>query len=652
MLKIGALNAQSLKNKTISLQEYIQDKELDILAVTESWLDPDKHTSVINEVLPPGFDIKAQPRPGNKTGGGIAIIYRDNTGISVTPLERQPYNSFERLDCQIKNNKQNFILSTIYRPPPSIKNRLKNGEFFREWQYECEQLAISPNKFIIVGDFNFHLDNTTNKDTQRFTSILNSLGLVQHVNQPTHKAGHTLDAVITREVNDLLVGQMEVENPNLLDNIKNKPAGDHFATIFNVKFEKPPATKSKIQYRKLRAIDVEAFKQDISANITDPPKDTSCEKLLEIYNSLLSDLLNKHAPMKTKLVTQRPNTPWYNDTIHNTKKEKRRLERRWKKSQSHLDFKKYREHCRKMNILIQQTKHEHYSKKILDHAGDTKALFKVTKTLLGNNKDVQLPDHECQEELANRFNEYFTSKVQNIRNEITKNGAPTSGHTNQLPKTEHPINFLSNFKNITEEEVSKLILKSPSKSCELDPIPTWLLKKCIDPLTPLITRIINASINEATVPHSFKVAHIRPLLKKKSLNKQVLKNYRPVSNLPFISKILEKVIAEQFEQHVAQNNLAVTEQSAYRKDHSTETALLKVQSDILEIIDQGKTAGLILLDLSAAFDTIDQDMLIKRLTDSYHINGAALEWYKSYLIGREQSAVIGNAVSKAESVLY
>lgn len=128
----------------------------------------------------------------------------------------------------------------------------------------------------------------------------------------------------------------------------------------------------------------------------------------------------------------------------------------------------------------------------------------------------------------------------------------------------------------SEQEISKLISKSANKSCELDPIPTWLVKECSVELVPIITKIVNASLNTGKVPTSYKSARIRPLLKKETLDPDTIKNYRPVSNLPYVSKILEKVVNSRLEQHMDSNNLHEPNQSAYRKWHSTKTALIKV----------------------------------------------------------------------------
>ena len=119
----------------------------------------------------------------------------------------------------------------------------------------------------------------------------------------------------------------------------------------------------------------------------------------------------------------------------------------------------------------------------------------------------------------------------------------------------------------------------------------------------------------STFPQNFKEAHVRPLLKKTSLPKNELKNYRPVSNLSFISKILEKKVANGLQAHIKNNHLCNPLQSAYRKHHSTESALLKVHNDIIISMDKGEVTALTLLDFSAAFDTIDHATLTDRLSD-------------------------------------
>ena len=182
-------------------------------------------------------------------------------------------------------------------------------------------------------------------------------------------------------------------------------------------------------------------------------------------------------------------------------------------------------------------------------------------------------------------------------------------------------------------------------SSSLDPFPSCLLKKCIDAILPSITRIVNQSLTSGRMPSSLKSARVTPLLKKASLDKNELKNYRPISNLKFVFKTIERVGFAQINEYLQQNDLVAEKQSAYRKFHSTETALLRVYNDLLQAVDHHQDAVLILLDFSAAFDTIDHQMLLQRLRHRYGISGTAYDWFSSYLRGRVHTIDINGVQS-------
>ena len=205
---------------------------------------------------------------------------------------------------------------------------------------------------------------------------------------------------------------------------------------------------------------------------------------------------------------------------------------------------------------------------------------------------------------------------------------------------------------VRPDDLKKIIMHAPTKSCELDPIPTFLLKPCLDSLLPIITAITNQSLMNSEVPNQFKQATVRPLLKKTGLDQEIFKNYRPVSNLPFLSKVLEKVVAKQLEDHLNTNSLHDDLQSAYRARHSTETALLRVHQDIAAALDNNSCVVLIMLDLSAAFDVIDHPILLKRLEHSFGISGSVSLWFHSYLSNRSQRVAVRSAVSDVTSLHF
>jgi hypothetical protein len=208
------------------------------------------------------------------------------------------------------------------------------------------------------------------------------------------------------------------------------------------------------------------------------------------------------------------------------------------------------------------------------------------------------------------------------------------------------------FRAVTEKEVYDIIMDSPTKSCILDPIPTSLLKQCLAELLPVITAIINISLEHGVFPDQFKHAVVSPLIKKEGLDPNELKNYRPVSNLSFVSKILEKVVLQQLLMHLSDNKLQETHQSAYRKGHSVETAVLSVFQDLLSKMDQSLLSFTAFLDLSAAFDTLDHSILIQRLHTTFGIRGTVLKWLKSYVENRTQCVVIDGKLSKQNSLMY
>ena len=202
----------------------------------------------------------------------------------------------------------------------------------------------------------------------------------------------------------------------------------------------------------------------------------------------------------------------------------------------------------------------------------------------------------------------------------------------------------------TEDEVKLLVAKSPSKSCSLDPVPTWMLKAHLDCILPSITNIVNESMSTGIVPTKMKAAFVTPLLKKPSLDKNVMANFRPVSNLSFISKLTERVVLKRLTDHIMRNNLHEQFQSAYKPNHSTETALIRVQNDILMSLDNKRGVVLIMLDLSAAFDTVDHSLLLGRMR-SAGVIGIAHQWFASYLASRTQSVCLGRTKSLPSELL-
>ena len=227
--------------------------------------------------------------------------------------------------------------------------------------------------------------------------------------------------------------------------------------------------------------------------------------------------------------------------------------------------------------------------------------------LLGRRDNPALPTFNCLPDLCKSFLTFFNNKIAVLCSKL-----PTpSLNPFSLPK-EEPL-LMSAFSPATSEEIKGIIIASSNSSCILDSIPTTLLKSCIDVLVDPIRDLINLSLIEGVFPDSLKHALLRPILKKSNLPPDDMSNYRPVSNLTAISKFLERIVYNRLIAHIESFQTYSPFQSAYRRFHSTETALLRIQNDILCAIDKQKITALVLLDLSAAFDTIPHNILIHRL---------------------------------------
>ena len=211
--------------------------------------------------------------------------------------------------------------------------------------------------------------------------------------------------------------------------------------------------------------------------------------------------------------------------------------------------------------------------------------------------------------LADEFNQFFKDKVQKIMDNL----APTEDNLTDQHYLESDYNTDKRFREfipVNSDRIAKIIRTAPPKLCELDPVPSKILKQVCEDISPLKATIINTLLTSGVFSSNLKNALLRPHLKKATLEVTVLKNFRPVSNLSYLSKLIERVVCKQLTDFAAQSGNLEDYQSAYRQGHSTETALLKVKDDILAAIDNQEVMCLVLLDLSAAFYTTLHSLLL------------------------------------------
>ena len=205
---------------------------------------------------------------------------------------------------------------------------------------------------------------------------------------------------------------------------------------------------------------------------------------------------------------------------------------------------------------------------------------------------------------------------------------------------------MTQFHPIHHQILEDIIQHLKSSSCCLDILPTGFFKTVSNCMAQDLLQIVNTTLLSGVFPQALKTGVIKPLLKKNNLDKSLMSNYRPISNLPFLSKIIEKAVFQQLSNFVALNNCFHVFQSGFRPHHSTETALVKVFNDIHLNTDSGRITVLVLLDLSAAFDTVDHNILLDRLENWLGLSGSVLNWFESYVKGRDYFVSVGNYTSE------
>ncbi|XP_072039600.1 uncharacterized protein [Amphiura filiformis] len=361
-------------------------------------------------------------------------------------------------------------------------------------------------------------------DTKSMLAILESLSFEQLVDEPTHVKGHTLDLVIVKE-NDHVVKPYDIHPVHV---------SDHFLILCDIDFKKQSIVRATNVYkaRNFRNIDPVAFEEDLvfKLNTTDDSMDEAHVDLVQFYNKTCSQVLETHAPAKEKPCTVRIKPEWFNQTVQDARRLRRRSERRWRKTRTEVDRQAYIDSQRKLQQPLAKRKH------------------------------------------------LFIMKGYSI--------------------------------------------------------------------------IVNNSLLSGCFPAELRRATITPVLKKVSLDKQQLSNYRPVSNLAFVGKLIEKVVSVQLTEYVECNKLAEPLQSAYRAAHSTETALLAVHNTILRAIDDNRAVFVVLLDLTAAFDTVDHRILLQQLSQEFGIIGDAHRVFQSYLENRSSQVFVMGCYSDRVHLPY
>ena len=605
--------------------EHLIDSNPSIAFLQETWLKT-KRSNVTSLVKDYNYVLLHNIRKdrAKEDGGGVGILLKKD--IKYKRINHNQFTSFEHIIVKVMlGNSKSILVISIYRVL-----FVPISEFLKEIVTLLEYLTAMKDEIVLAGDVNVHVESDE-LYANKFKEILQDFNIIQHVTFPTHIQGHTLDIVATYDDTSIFN----------VDRNENDISHHHLIT-FNLGVVPAKKTEKQITYRDIKGIDMEKFMNEVKERVM--ITDSSFGDNMRRYNDTLKKMVEAEAPLKTINIKTMKSSSWFDGEYKKLRQERRKAEKKFKKTKSPEDKDKFVSLRKQTTKLAHDKKCKHYSDKL---KGGNRALFSNIKTLLDEEKEEVLPEASSDKELADRFLKYFSEKIEKIKSTFPKETAET-------PKMPSPAGKLTEFELATEDEIREIVQEYGIKCSPDDPIPAPLLKKAdLEIFLPIWTKLVNLSLGEGSM-ECLQNGILIPLIKALDdvIDKENNKNYRPVTNLEFVGKLIERVVKKRLSSQMKDEQLESDFEHGYKDGHSPETLLLKAVNDLLTSCDNGLPSVVMLLDLSAAFDTVDQDKLLSILKEEIGIEGTALKWFTSFIKGRTQKVKIRDTYSEVGDLIY
>ena len=408
---------------------------------------------------------------------------------------------------------------------------------------------------------------------------------------------------------------------------------DHSAVECNIQVDVPRTTRQAPRHmRRIHKIDSTAFRHDIcEANLHDFSDFNDVNIMWREWHAKFMHVKDKHAPLCNSKPPRQSTPRWVDAELHRLMQRKRRIHKRWRQDKTngnlYTEFKRARSIARNAS---RQKKNAYFSTQCKENAGNPRKSWEILNAVTGRSRCRQDPCCDVHE-ISNTFYSIVTDT-----NRPDHLGVPCGPNG--------PVS-LTEFSPVIPSDVQRLLQQVDArKATGSDGIPGSLLRQCSDLLAYSLAVLLCTSLRTGTVPLAFKLATVVPLYK--TGDPSVPTNYRPVSLLPVVSKLLERVVQRQLVRHLDLSNALPDSQFAFRKKCSTEDALCVLTDSLQKAKDSGLVTGLCLLDMSKAFDKVRHGILIQDLFD-VGISGVALKWFANYLTDRRQQVTVASATSRA-----
>ena len=635
-------NIRSFNRNGNSFQAMLEslNKKFDCIVLSETW-NNENNIDLCNIETYQSFHLYRPNDHVYSISGGVSIFCSSTLNATKNiPLSICNPNIET---CVVDINRGNICLTVIgvYRPPQGCKK-----EFIGELSRIITTLdSNSKNRIVnILGDLNLNINDPNDDNVLDLSSMLYSKGFLSLINKPTRfpvgnstGSPSTLDHIWTNGHNFLSAGIIEFDTTDHLPTFCNllMPANDQTDKI---KIETRPFSEEKMQNL---INDIQLINWDYILDYNDP------ENCIIAFINKLNSLYCKHFPLKTKFISlKRLKNNWITSDVKHLIN---------KKSEN---FKKLRrgditreENNRQKNVLnskIKKAKNDYYKNAFELHKKNMKKSWGLLKNLMGTKKsksnisclmknNVELTNTR---QIVEHFANFFSTVGSNLDQILRHTNLSPLAHINRNSHTFHLF-------PVTPEECIQIISQLKLTSTDKNHIPVKIFKSVSSYIVLPMVNIINASFFHGIFPKSMKLGQITPIYKKDDAKS--CKNYRPISKLPFISKIIERCLSNRLVSFFNKFSLFSKHQYGFLKKRSTKDAIFDFLENIYDALDSKLHNISILIDLKSAFDTVNHDILLKKL-DIYGIRGHALGLMKSYLMDREFSVGINNVISSKKTV--
>ena len=635
------LNIRSAPKNLHSLKIMLENLKhnFSCIGLSETWLK-DSNVDVYHL---DGYKHEFYTRK-KKQGGGVSIFiekdltYKNRVDLGVSNSD------FEIIWVEIfKDNyklQSNVIIGVIYRIPGTNINN------FNEYMEEALNKIKCENKLAyFMGDFNIDLLNmSTHHNTSEFLDIVFTNSFLPLITKPTRITSTSATLIDNIFSNDY--GKEEIFKGIIPEDIS-----DHMPIFFikqNNKLKKKE--KNIIYMRKFNDINMKEFEKSLqNGNLDKVTEENSPKLAYEKFDNIISKAFETSFPLLEIVIKYNNKISWLTQGLKQSIKFKNKLFKISKIYPTDTNVKKYKTYKNNLNKLLKVAERDYYKQKLLKVKTNLRKTWDIIKGII-NKKRTHTPivkllingkENNNKNSISNQFVEFFTNVGKSLDEKIPKSN-------------KDPIDYIK-FRNevsiylnpCDEEELSKMIMSINDGAPGWDNMPACVLKKNICCISKSLTHLINLSLTNGYFPDPLKLANVIPIYK--ACEKMMVNNYRPISLLSIVSKVFEKVFYSRLYNFLKAQKILYKHQFGFREKHSTYMALLVLMDKIINAIEDNKFTIGIFLDFSKAFDTVNHEILLRKL-DVYGVRGVANDWVRSYLSNRKQFVTVNGVKSKTMTI--